>query len=283
LNLTDIQRVAISAVFADDVLYGTLVLKGGAALDIVHGIGKRTSLDLDFSMENDFTDLKVAEDRLRATLVSRFEEVNMIVFDVKLERQPPHVPVEKIPNDWGGYLLKFKIISKERNTKLGGNLERMRKQAESVTPDGKRIFTIDISRREFCDGKVSVEVESFSGFAYSPLMIACEKLRAICQQHDDYSLLVHKRPRGRDFYDIYNIAEESGFPISYSTRELITKMFEVKRVPLRLLEKVGEMREFHRQDWAAVMNRIGRATIKFDQYFDYVVRLIEKLDMLGHK
>jgi len=128
VDLSEIQRVAIAAIFADDLFYSALVLKGGAALDVVHKIGQRTSLDLDFSMEDDFDDIESAEDRLRATLVSRFEEFDTIAFDMKLERQPPHVPAEAIPDDWGGYRLTFKVISKDRFDKLGGNLERMNRQ-----------------------------------------------------------------------------------------------------------------------------------------------------------
>ena len=53
-KLEEIKRLAIIAMFSDDVLMDTLVLKGGNALDIVYKIASRSSIDLDFSMEQDF-------------------------------------------------------------------------------------------------------------------------------------------------------------------------------------------------------------------------------------
>jgi len=45
----DIRRTAIIAMFSDDVLMEQLVLKGGNALDLVHGLTALGSLDIDFS------------------------------------------------------------------------------------------------------------------------------------------------------------------------------------------------------------------------------------------
>ena len=53
-----IRKIAIVALFADDFLFERLVLKGGNALGLALGMSSRTSLDLDFSIENDFDDLK---------------------------------------------------------------------------------------------------------------------------------------------------------------------------------------------------------------------------------
>ena len=40
--------------FSDDDLMNLLVLKGDNALDVIHRIASRASIDLDFSVENDF-------------------------------------------------------------------------------------------------------------------------------------------------------------------------------------------------------------------------------------
>jgi len=53
-KLERIRRLVITAMFADDVLMNRLVLKGGNALDIIHKLGTRTSLDIDLSMPGDF-------------------------------------------------------------------------------------------------------------------------------------------------------------------------------------------------------------------------------------
>ena len=54
IDLTEIRRIAIAALFSDDVLTEYLVLKGGNALNLVYGITSRTSIDLDFAMGQDF-------------------------------------------------------------------------------------------------------------------------------------------------------------------------------------------------------------------------------------
>ena len=64
MKFEEIRRLIITALFADDTLSEQLVLKGGNALTIVHKIGDRTSLDLDFSMAEDFSDLDAAKQRI---------------------------------------------------------------------------------------------------------------------------------------------------------------------------------------------------------------------------
>jgi len=52
-RLDVIKQTAIIAMFADDDLMDVLVLKGGNAMDIVHQVNSRASIDLDFSMKAD--------------------------------------------------------------------------------------------------------------------------------------------------------------------------------------------------------------------------------------
>jgi len=58
LDFQAVRRTAITALFSDDILFDKVVLKGGNALNIALGMSERTSLDLDFSIENDFDDLE---------------------------------------------------------------------------------------------------------------------------------------------------------------------------------------------------------------------------------
>jgi hypothetical protein len=53
--LEKIKKLTLSALLADDLLMGVLVLKGGNALGLAYDITNRGSLDIDFSMEKDFT------------------------------------------------------------------------------------------------------------------------------------------------------------------------------------------------------------------------------------
>jgi hypothetical protein len=74
LDHDQIRRIAITAVFSDDFFFEKVVLKGGNALALALGMSGRTSLDLDFSIENDFDDVAEAERRLLAALERRFWE-----------------------------------------------------------------------------------------------------------------------------------------------------------------------------------------------------------------
>jgi Nucleotidyl transferase AbiEii toxin, Type IV TA system len=70
----------------------------------------------------------------------------------------------------------------------------------------RSVFSIDISKHEYTAGKTQVDLDGFAVFVYTPEMIVCEKLRAICQQMPEYGPVVKRSragsPRARDFIDI---------------------------------------------------------------------------------
>jgi len=82
MDLADIRRLVIIAVFSDDVLYGRLVLKGGNAISLVYGYGGRGSLDVDFSIDGDFEDLADAAKRIEVALSDRFRAAGHVLFDI---------------------------------------------------------------------------------------------------------------------------------------------------------------------------------------------------------
>lgn len=126
-QLESIKRMAIVAMFADDDLMDVLVLKGGNAMDIVHRVNSRASVDLDFSMENDL-DHEEALPRLQKALRSTFELNGYHAFDIRLSVRPGQMP-DELAGFWGGYLVEFKLISKERATEVREDLEQMRREA----------------------------------------------------------------------------------------------------------------------------------------------------------
>jgi len=94
-----IRRIAITAIFSDDFLFERVVLKGGNALSLALGLGNRTSLDLDFSIENDFEDLNGVRGRIQKALETRFLAEGFNVFDFKFEDfelvgYDPHPPIK---------------------------------------------------------------------------------------------------------------------------------------------------------------------------------------------
>ena len=54
-RLDEIKRLTLIGLFSDDDLMDTLVLKGGNALDIVHHIAPRASIDIDLSKKTTLT------------------------------------------------------------------------------------------------------------------------------------------------------------------------------------------------------------------------------------
>jgi len=265
--------------FVDDVLFEKLVLKGGNALDIVYRVGSRTSLDVDLSIEGDFGDVDDAKRRLFNALEDRFDSAGYVVFDLRFCRRPP-LPRADRP-DWGGYVIEFKIIEKERFGPLSANRDALGRNATLVAPGQKRVFRVELSKNEYCKGKIEAEVDAHKIFVYSLPMIVVEKLRAVCQQMNEYALRCPKTARARDFLDIYSVLIRGDIDLtSAENQELVREMFAVKSVPLLLLGKIGEYREFHRADWDAVIVAAGVQLKEYDFYFDYVLNKVKELESL---
>ncbi len=96
---------------SDDELLDRLVLKGANALGLTGGPSVRRSLDVDFSIDGDLSDLGSLEDvrmRMERLLVETFRAESFEVFDVNLQRQPPNLREDLVGDFWGGYQLQFK-------------------------------------------------------------------------------------------------------------------------------------------------------------------------------
>jgi predicted nucleotidyltransferase component of viral defense system len=282
LDLADIRRLVIIAMFSDDVLFAQLALKGGNALNLIYGLGSRSSVDVDLSLEQDFVDLDDARERIFRALKARFSEVGLRVFDEKFSRRPLQSKVGE--ERWGGYQVEFKLIGEAKYDAMKADPDRARREALVIGPDNKRVFIVQISKFEFCQGKVETELQDYSIFVYTPEMIAIEKLRAICQQMPEYHLRGYSTPRARDFYDIHSIVTAGNVNLSTSeSSELVRNIFAAKDVDLALLPKIKEYREFHRQDWPAVELTVSGDLKPFDFYFNFVVAQTDLLKPLWEK
>ena len=202
-------------------------------------------------------------------------------FDLKLLPKPSNPKNDSAPR-WGGYQLRFKLVDETRHRSYGADTERLRREAVVVGPDQMRVFTVDFSKWEYTVGKERVEFDDYTLYVYTPAMIALEKLRAICQQMNEYPLTGRtKRARARDFYDIFTIVTGTGFRFGDSeSLELTRSIFAAKSVPLSLLGKIKDQREYHRPDWPNVITSVAEKLEEFDFYFDSVVGNIEPLHTL---
>jgi predicted nucleotidyltransferase component of viral defense system len=277
----EIRRIAITAIFSDDVLFERVVLKGGNALSLALGLSNRTSLDLDFSIENDFEDLDDIRSRVRKALENRFLAAGFVVFDFKFDAKPSIVPEGQSPR-WGGYMASFKVMEKQKYEKLEGDLAGRRRDSLVIGPGQQRVFTIDLSKCEYVTGKLEMELDDYTIYVYSPNMIAIEKLRAICQQMPEYPLQRRPSARARDFYDIHLIRSLDTADFNRPENlELVRHIFAAKEVPLGLLGKIRDQREFHRPDWDSVKTSSNDDNLaEFDVYFDFVVEQVNSMKAL---
>lgn len=281
--LDEIKRLTIVAMFSDDELFDHLVLKGGNALDVIHRLSTRASIDLDFSMQDDFPEgVDAFGRRVEKALQRTFRSHGYEVFDVRMQQKPNQLS-EDVANFWGGYQVEFKLVTQKTYEEVGADISQLRKRGLRLGQGQK--FLIDISRFEYTLGKQSKSLDGYTIYVYSPEMILCEKLRAICQQMPEYGPIVKRgrpgSPRARDFVDIYALTDATRINLrSEDTRVMLAEMFKAKRVPLQLLNSISDFREFHRKDFAAVRDTLkaGVQVEPFDFYFDHVLKLVNELE-----
>ena len=273
----EVKRLAIIAMCSSDYLLEKLVLKGGNALDIIYQIESRSSVDLDFSMECDFEkdELDHIADEMKKTIIQTFNEAGYEVFDIEFGERPQKRGCD-CPDFWGGYRLEFKVIEKERVERYKGDPVLLPKQAISIDGSHRKRVRIEISKFEYCKQKQERDFEGYTIYVYSLEMILFEKLRAICQQMPEYAerIRTSQTARARDFFDIHSICERCS--IDFSAEEnmsLIRAIFAAKGGPLELLKKVGEYREFHRQNFPSLRDTTGSGIREFDFYFDHVLAI----------
>jgi predicted nucleotidyltransferase component of viral defense system len=282
MDLVDIRQLVIIAMFSDDVLFAQLALKGGNALNLVYRLGFRSSVDIDLSLEEDFLDVDDARDRIFRALRARFAEVGLTVFDEKFSKRPPLAKVDE--EKWGGYQIEFKLMDATKYYSMAVDIDRARREAVVIGPREQRVFAIQISKHEFCQGKVETNLQEYSIYVYTPEMIVIEKLRAICQQMPEYPLRRYPTPRARDFYDIHSTVTGAGVVLGTTqSTELVSNIFAAKNVDVGLLPKIPVHREFHRQDWPAVELTVSGELRSFDFYFDFVVDQTRSLKTLWEK
>ena len=278
-----IKRIAIISLVSDDILLNKLVLKGGSAINVIHKISSRSSIDIDYSIAGDFEvdEMKTIEERISKVLHENFKENGFRIFDFKFYEQPEKIDA-RVKHFWGGYVVEFKIIESEKFEKLK-DIDSIRRNALQVGKKNSTKFTIDISKYEYVDKKADYDFNGYTLYAYTPAMIICEKLRAICQQIPEYKTIVKtitSKPRARDFYDIYELFNK--FKIDLSEKEniiLLKDIFESKHTPIEFLLKIDESKDLHSDGFNAVIDTVenSKDLKDFDFYFAFVKKVIEEV------
>lgn len=289
LSLLDkLKRLVVVAMFSDDELFEHLVLKGGNAMDLIHRLSTRASVDLDFSMQHDFPEgIDKFQSRVEKALVKTFLMEGYRIFDVKMLEKPKGITAD-MADFWGGYGVEFKIINTTLFEEFSQDIEGLRRRALNLGRGPK--FLIDISRYEYTLGKQQTSLDHHTIYVYSPEMIVCEKLRAICQQMPKYGEVIKRdragSPRARDFVDIHVLVDKLKLNISDEANiHLLTEMFKAKRVPLSLLGQIEHHKDFHAANFSSVVDTVkaGIELEPFDYYFDFVLSLVSQLKPLWNK
>ncbi len=283
MDLLWLRRQFVIAIARETALRERLFLKGGNALGLIYKIGERTSQDIDYSLEGDLADAQSFGEALRAAVTDHMDSVGYVAFDWHFEARPSELQPGQDPL-WGGYQATFKVLDVETHQSLRGNPAKLRTQAIRVAAGGQspQVFKIDLSKHEFCGDVLEFELEGVTVRVYSLALIALEKLRALCQQLEAYGL-TKRTPRPRDVYDVHAILTDGGVDLTnQDNRALMKEVFAAKGVHPRLLLSLQHEREFHRAGWPAVLDTVpADRNQSFDEYFDFTLRLIARLEALG--
>jgi len=276
------RRKILVAVAGCSTEWEKLALKGGNALALVHELGVRTTLDLDYSIEEDFEDYSSFAKRLEAQLTEVFGRYGVVVFSFDFATRPR--VIRDKDHKWGGYLAKFKLIRSSDWEATGEDVEKADRLALRVAPGGQAstLFKVEISKHEYCGDLVEREIEGTTIPVYSLALIAVEKLRALCQQHPDYPHRSKPAARPQDFVDLVTLIQEGAVNLgSGVNRDLLRAVFHAKDVDLILLPRIADCRTFHEDQWEATRSSLAaEAAQDFAYYFDFVMREVSRLETL---
>lgn len=280
MEYKEIRKLAIQSLFLNDDLSDILVLKGGNALSILE-LTKRGSYDLDFSLYECTLNDDELENRFKSAITEYFEENDYKIIKFKFDKKPKKEVAPKTFK-WGGYAIEFKFIKQEKYNNIIKTTREASIQSacssEYVNMTGTNDpVLIELSKNEYCKGFSEKQFEDISLKIYSPEMIIFEKLRAICQQMNEYEPRKNNSPRARDFFDIYTtskayVLDRTDKKDFTDLKELCQNIFEIKEVDMSLLENLEEYRQFHSQSFQKVIDSVlenEREELKdFDFYFD---------------
>ena len=280
MDYKQIRKLAIQSLYLNDDLSDILVLKGGNALSILE-LTRRGSYDLDFSLFECTLDDAQLEDRFKTAIYNHFEENDFKIIKFDFTKKPKK-EIAPMTFMWGGYAIEFKFIKLDKYNELTKNTSpKTVKSAyaqEYVNMTGTNDpVLIELSKGEYCKTYNEKVFEDITLKIYSPWMIILEKLRALCQQMDEYPKRKNSSQRARDFFDIYTTAQAYVYNVTSDKdkedlKELFKNIFEIKEVDISLLEKLDDYKEFHRSSFQKVIDSVAqdeRADLKdYDFYFD---------------
>lgn len=290
-----LRNIILKAFFSDSQTKELLVLKGGQALEI-YNFSSRESYDIDFSImktkENVFKELKPL---IKNNLKREFKKEGYFLFDFKFELRPEKRN-DKIPPFWGGYKIIFKVIKAEEKERIEKKYDReerclnvMRASAAPFGENNSTNIEMDFSYHEYTNepGEIQITEDGYYIKIYRPIIMAYEKIRALCQHLPGTHLpkANSKRARSRDLYDIYTmIFTESEYALDeqeiYSKDNIheLREVFKTKEVPIDLLLKLEKNYDILLEDFnnELLISTPSAAKVGFEYIFNLVKNLMEE-------
>lgn len=278
MNIQDVIRECVVALFSDQTLRRTLVLKGGTALHLVSKIDLRLSLDIDFSVPDKIDDPKEYFECIGNVLWGHFAKLGYEVFDTEYARRPKE-RADNQPQFWAGWSFEFKLIDARRKYKDDDEKRRL-----AFIPKGSASSRIqlEISEYEYCGSTENVKIDGSLVTSYSTVLLISEKLRALCQQHPRYPH-GRRKNRARDYFDIYQLVRRHRSLRLYDElKEHLPAVFATKEVSLDLLQGIFEpdFVAFQRSHFGSVEDTVKEKTEPFDYYLEQLRLLLSDLGYL---
>jgi len=111
-------------------------------------------------------------ERIEKLLQETFAVDGFHLFDFEMLEKPKAIS-EDMRHFWGGYDVVFKLATADVHAAHGKDLNALRRMALNLG-QGTR-FSIDISRFEYVEDKEPADLEGYTIYVYSPVMIVCRK------------------------------------------------------------------------------------------------------------
>ena len=275
----EIRDTVLKAIYSDPDLTENLVLKGGNALRF-HNMITRESQDLDFSIRETIRFSKENEGRkLEQLITESFKEKGFFVNDFEFIDKPK-IRHENLKPFWGGYQVSFTILELEKYgekiQEYTDNLKELNKYAMSLENGSKKI-EIDLSYDEYIEQRETYSIDGTTIYLYSPLMIVYEKIRASCQQLDDYPYTTNSKVRARDLFDIFKSLTNPKYMdlrsevLDEKNFDILENIFRVKDVSFDLMLKLDSKKDKLKEDYTnKVLPQIQSQDWEdFEYIFDY--------------
>ena len=121
-----IKKLALISLVSNDILMDKLVLKGGTCLELAYKIHCRSSKDIDFSIDNEFSDTEIEQimNDLPEIFNNNFSKFGYYAFDFRIKNKPVHMPLDI---KMTGYNLSFKLVSIDIYKQFNNNSDKLRK------------------------------------------------------------------------------------------------------------------------------------------------------------